>query len=220
MVAGLAVTVAIIAMARTESRLPLSDGPRPAVCTATAELWRLIQEINLDTNTASIFYAMATKARRVVVPATHYLTAADRLTWLVGKPENLDLARISASYLRRSSDPELARVEYDTMAGNLADDITEDAIDELGWNRSTCHFQKRKERLHSLVSYRLAEVHSGEHLSASMIAAKIGEPADSMKAIQADLTRAMRHKTERYQAILAGAELDPLPRRHLDAAAA
>jgi hypothetical protein len=197
-------SVALIALARWEQSWPGSDGPRAVVCTAIAELWRLVHHINLDTNKASIFYAMISKARRAVISSTQLTTTIDGQRLSACTTEVLDLLRTPG--VDRTADPGYTSVEWDSFTAYLVDLITHDTITEMGWDRAPRRSCVRDARLRALVSYRLAESQIGEHQSITTVATKLGEPSDAMKIIQTALNRTMRCKVDRYSELLTGAD--------------
>jgi hypothetical protein len=202
---------AMLGIARQERRLPGSDGPRAAVCTAMAELWRQIRTIDLDTNRASIFYALVTKARRAVIPSVHSITPADRVIRSVTDPAEFHTGELpipggADGWLREDrGEADLTDTDWAVVVNQVADSFADDLVDDLGWLRTSRYFPRRRALLRAFVACRAGEARTGEHRSATVIAEMLGVPRAAMKDIQADVNRVLRQHPERYQQALGDA---------------
>jgi hypothetical protein len=194
--------IAIIGMARRQQHLPGNDGPRAAVCTATAEIWRLVQHIDLDANKASIFRAIASKARRAVIPQIHWIATIDRRTTLVDDPERAALH----SFDRPGGDglSSYEAVEWRLLTEQLVDPIVDEVVDRCRWDRHTRYFDARVRRLRTLVLWRIHESSTGEHQPLQAIAAELGDSLGAVKATQAALSHTMRDRSDHYRPLLTG----------------
>jgi hypothetical protein len=180
-------------------RVIVGHGPRAAVCTATAEIWRLIHHIDLDTNKASIFYAITTKTHRLLLPTPRRIGAIHRHTSAVDDLE--DAADQTPLIYRSTQLTDFEAVEWELVTTQLVDPIAEIVIDECSWNRHTRHFGPRADRLRASVAWRLAETSTGERSGVQTVAAALGDAPDNIKCTQADLNRAMR-QPGRYEQLL------------------
>jgi hypothetical protein len=182
--------LAIIGMASRERLLPGSQGPRAAVCTATAEIWRLISHINLETNQASIFYAITTKARRAVLPCTHWISEIDRHTVPV---ENPDEASLNSKRVQCCDPVELDDVDWLLTTERLTAPLVAAVVERCQWDQQTRYFEPRCDRLRAFIAWRLDELTTGEHRSLPDIAAELDQSIGSVKNLQICLHRTSSH---------------------------
>ncbi len=224
----------LIGVARREARAVGSEGQRAAACTALAELWRQIKRIDLETNRASIFFALLARARRAAIPSVHGITPADRLVWSLvdpfdlgdgdGRPDELDADTAgglghgsggAVRVLRQLRDPvaegrdlHLDEAEWHatlaTLAGSLADQLTEALVADLGWNPDHPRFEGRRARLRAYLQERVAGADDGQCPTAAEIAEVIDAPFQSVRDLHKTVNRAFRHSPDRYrQTVLA-----------------
>lgn len=228
----------VMSIVRHEARVGGSEGGRAAACTAVAELWRQIQRIDLDTNRASIFYALLARARRAVVPSVHGITAADRLVWSLVDPAELSghddetTSTGRAAGEGRSSNPNgpirVLRQLWDaaadgsdqaieeaewgatlaTLGGDLADRLTADLVADLGWNRDHAQFPRRQARLRAYVQQRIAGAELGHAPTAAEIANGIDAPFQSVRDLHKSVNRVLRGDAGRYRRTVL-ASIDP-----------
>jgi hypothetical protein len=186
------------------------------------------QRIDLDTNRASIFFALLARARRAAIPPVHGITPADRLVWSLvdpadldngdGQPDRLDPDQYDARaqapagalrVLRQLRDPMteghdklLDEAEWDATLGALigrrADQLTEDLVVDLGWNPDHPRFRRRRARLRAYLQERIAGADVGQCLTAAEIAEVIDAPFQSVRDLHKTVNRAFRHNLDRY----------------------
>lgn len=229
----------IMSIVRHEARVGGSEGGRAAACTAVAELWRQIQRIDLETNRASIFYALLARARRAVVPSVHGITAADRLVWslvdpaeLSGHDDEVNGTKRAAGEGRSSNplgpsrvlrqlwdpatdgaDQAIEEAEWgatlEALGDDLADTLTADLVADLGWNRDHVHFPRRQARLRAYMQQRIANADLGHAPTAAEIANGIDAPFQSVRDLHKSVNRVLRDDAGRYRRTVL-ASIDPL----------
>jgi hypothetical protein len=204
----------VLSIARREQRLPGGEGPRAAVCTALAELWSQIYEIDLDTNRASIFFALFARARRAVIPSIRRVTPADRVARSATPPEVfcddrlLDLARHRCRPGVIRPLPEVpvcvepAVPVWADVTGRVADAFADEMADRFGWDRDSRYFAGRWALLHGFLACRIAEARTGERRSAPAIADTLGASRGVVKQLQADVNRVLRQDADVYRQAL------------------
>ncbi len=200
---------AVQSIARTESRRQAggSEGPRAAVNTAIAELWRQVHHINLDSNRASIFYALAAPARRAVIPAVHGITPADRLMASLVDPVLFGSGvahRPGPSWREdHATDRELEATEWhvtcERLVEQLTDFLTEDMILYFGWDRRRSCFAGRQAILRAYLRARLTAAAEGSPIVARRIAQSIGAPLHAVRSLHTDVGRALTANSDRYR---------------------
>ena len=216
---------AIQSIARTDSRRQAggSEGPRAAVNTAIAELWRQIHHINLESNRASIFYALAAPARRAVIPSVHGITPADRLmaslvdpvlfshgsTHRPGSPWREDHAA------NRGLEATEWQLTCERLVDQLTDFLTEDMTLYFGWDRRRSCFVGRQATLRAYLRARLTAAAGGSPVVARRIAHEIGAPLHAVRSLHTDVGRALTANADRYREhILATLDLPGVVRNH------
>lgn len=200
---------AVQSIARTESRRQAggSEGPRAAVNTATAELWRQVHQINLESNRASIFYALAAPARRAVIPAVHGITPADRLMASLVDPRLFGggfAHRPGPSWREdHEANKELETAEWQVTCERLVDQLTDFLTDDMilyfGWDRRRSCFAGRQAMLRAYLRARLTAAAEGSPVVARAIAQSIGAPLHAVRSLHTDVGRALTANSARYR---------------------
>lgn len=170
--------------------------------TALAELWCLIHHVNLDTNQASIFYALMWKTRRGLIPRR--TTDADRLIRALETPRIWETAN-AASVDTRLDDADWAEI-IDDLVEFLADDLAS----QFGWTAADGlppeelpDIEARREFLRAFLVFRVGEgARTGDPGTAELIAARLGRPPRQVGRLQTEVNKAVQRNAQRYRRIV------------------
>lgn len=185
----------IIAVVETAEKR-YGQPPGESVDTAIADLFTSIHRINLETNTASIFFALSRMMWKAVLrPQARFLDHSTFVPYL---------GECDDSSHGLAADPETDLVDWECTIDSLTDFLADDLVDALGWSRENRYFARRQARLRAFVAYRVSEAATGEHASATAIAGRLGESTDMIKELQAAVNKVWASRADHYRASVAG----------------
>lgn len=230
---------AIMSVARADyySR-PGAGGRRAAAATAVADLWTHIHHINLETNQASIFFAIAARLRRSTAPTGRDRRSADRLPCDVVDPALFAGERIEADdeddpfplfRWREGMPPSWLRPDPAGGAGafeevdrrivltdaveQLSEALTDEMAEFFNWNPGHRLYEGQRRRLRAYLHRRMAAAAAGTEATGASIAAEIGASYETIRDLQKEVNRALRVNADRYRPVVL-ASLDELRVEH------
>ena len=232
---------AIMSVARTgDYGRPGDTDRRTAANTAVADLWTHIHHINLDTNQASIFFAIAARLRRSTAPTGRDHRSANRLPCDVVDPvlfagERTDDEDDPAFRWREGTqtswlhpDPTYGAAPFDEAdrrivladaVEQLSDALSDDMAEFFNWNPGHRLYEGQRRRLRAYLHRRMAAASNGTEATSASIAADIGASYETIRDLQKEVNRALRINAERYRPIvLASLDEEDAEGRHRRAA--
>lgn len=197
-----------------------SEGYRAAVNTSIAELWRHIHCINLDTNKASIFFALSRRIRhdaqaanqaKTIVRFTKSLVDPNRFSTDTGHDDGPALVAVSnrprTSWL--TPDPAWGTRAFDNaewaadaaaFAEWFIDTVTNDMVLSCNWNPEGRTFDERRQRLADYLWARLVTAATDQQApTAKQVAASLGASVHTIRELQGNLNRVLNLHTDRYR---------------------
>ncbi|MGF1600099.1 MAG: hypothetical protein ACFCVK_24880 [Acidimicrobiales bacterium] len=197
-----------------------SEGPRAAVNTAVAELWCHIQRINLDTNRASIFFALSSRVRhaaraagpgrkstyllaRSLVDPSRFTTDGDDdrpapILPMRNRPPTSWLDP-DPTWGNRPIEAAEWRTDVEGMVDHLTQFLTDDLIRAFDWDPHSCSFEIRRRRLADYLRARISAAATGTPITAAEIATEMGASYHTIRDLQKHVTRALHDNADRYR---------------------
>ncbi len=212
---------AVVAAARSEAFSIIgSDGPQAAVNTAIGDLWRHIHHIDLETNKASIFFALSHKVRhtaRSTGPghrSTYQLICSlvDPNRFTADPNDEYNPSVLPTSNRPRTSwlDPDPTggthafetaewRIDADALIDHLTEFLANDMASALSWNPNSAAYPCQRQRLAAYLRTRIEAAAAGSPTTAIEIAAEMGASYHTIRDLQKRVTRLLHHNADRYR---------------------